>query len=267
MTQVPADRATLNDVEEISDRFLHRPAARPLVRLLLPTPVTPNQVTLMSGVAGVTAAVTLALGVDRPALRLASAGLLFASTVFDCVDGQLARARRTMSSNGMALDAAADVAVGFSMVVAAAYFASRHQGSPAPWLLMPLALASYGLHCFLFDVVKERYLADHRIAYASSKAVHAEAPARQGTLHWVFDLYWWAAGPIIRAQRRRRMSRPVIRGWTFVGPGTHMTCLYVAAAAAYVWPPALYMCLILFVAGMNALLLALFFVNPLPVRA
>jgi phosphatidylglycerophosphate synthase len=268
MTQVTADRAALNDVEEISDRFLHRPVAVPLVRLLLPTPVSPDQITLMSGVAGVAAGVTLALGVDRPLLRLASAALLFGSTVLDCVDGQLARARKTMSSGGMALDTAADVVVGFSMVVAATYFASRYQGSSLPWLLTPLVLASYGMHCLLFDIVKERYLADHRIAYASSKAVQAEAPPRQaGAMHWIFDLYWRVAGPIIRAQRRQMMSLGTLRAWTLLGPGTHMTFLYAATAIAYLWPPAVYFCLLLFGTGMNALLAALLANNASPVRA
>src|SRR5688572_6534889 len=98
MPSTVLNRADLNDVEELSDRFLHRPLALPLVRLLLPTQATPDQVTLMSGLAGVLAAVSLALGVDRPPLRLVSAALLLVATVFDCADGQLARARRTMSS-------------------------------------------------------------------------------------------------------------------------------------------------------------------------
>lgn len=268
MTHVTADRAALNDVEEISDRYLHRPLARPLVRLLLPTAVSPNHVTFMSGMTGVAAGVALALGIDRPPLRLVSAGLLLGATVFDCVDGQLARARKTMSSSGMALDTAADVLVGFSMVVAAAYFASRYHGSPLPWLLAPAVLASYGIHCFLFDIVKERYLADHGIDYASSKAVHAEAPAGEtGARHWIFEWYWRAAGPLIRAHRGQAMSRGLMRAWTAIGPGTHMTCLYLAAALAYVWPQAVYACLVLFFAGMNALMLALCCMNASPVRA
>jgi phosphatidylglycerophosphate synthase len=267
MTQVTADRAALNDVEEISDRFLHRPLARPLVRLLLPTPISPNHVTLMSGVTGVAAGVTLALGVERPPLRLASAALLLTSTVFDCADGQLARARRTMSPAGMALDAAADVVVGGSMTIAAAYFAAQYAASAGPWLIAPFVLASYGLHCLLFDIVKERYLADHRIVYASSKAVHAAAPARRGgPLRGLFDLYWRVAGPIINGPRAAAMGRRTIRAWSLLGPGTHMTLLYASAAMAYVWPPAIYVCLLIFFGGMNALLAALVATGAGPVR-
>ncbi len=37
-----------------------------------------------------------------------------------------------------------------------------------------------------------------------------------------------------------------------------MTCLYVAAAASYAWPPALLVCLLVFAGLMNAIMAALF---------
>jgi hypothetical protein len=59
------------------------------------------------------------------------------------------------------------------------------------------------------------------------------------------------------ATSRARIGRGSMRLWTVVGQGTHMTCLYVAAAAAYAWLPALYTCLLVFAVGMNIVVAAL----------
>ena len=51
----PSRVATVEDIEELPDWYLHRPVARRVVKLLLPTKVTPDEVTMWSGVAGVLA--------------------------------------------------------------------------------------------------------------------------------------------------------------------------------------------------------------------
>jgi hypothetical protein len=63
------------------------------------------------------------------------------------------------------------------------------------------------------------------------------------------------------------MGRRTIRAWSLLGPGTHMTLLYASAAMAYVWPSAIYLCLLIFFGGMNALLAALVATGAGPVRA
>jgi phosphatidylglycerophosphate synthase len=251
--------AALSDAEELSDLYIHRPIAARLVRALVPTPITPNQVTAFSAAAGVLAAVALARSGDRPALRLLSAGLLFASTVLDCSDGQLARAKNITSANGMALDAAADVVVGIAMVLAATAIVANDAGFVRAWLTAPVTLVSYAIQCFIFDVVKERFLAAHGLRYASSKALQAvERRERDGGIQgWLFDQYWRAAGPRIRTSALRRISPDAMRIWTLIGQGTHMTCLYAAAAVSFVWPPALLACLLVFSVVMNVLMIGL----------
>jgi phosphatidylglycerophosphate synthase len=251
--------AALSDAEELSDLYVHRPIAARLVRALVPTSITPNQVTALSAAAGVLAAVALVRSSDRPALRLLSAGLLFASTVLDCCDGQLARAKKIMSANGMALDAAADVVVGVAMVLAATAIAVRETGSARTWLIAPVALVSYGAQCFVVDVVKERFLAAHGLRYASSKARQADQrrEGSRGVRAWFFEQYWRAAGPLIRTSNLRRISPEAMRAWTLIGQGTHMSCLYVAAAISVVWPSALFACLLVFSVLMNVLMIGL----------
>jgi phosphatidylglycerophosphate synthase len=264
--------AALSDAEEFSDLYVHRPIAARLVRALVAAPITPNQVTLLSGATGLLAAVALARSADRPTLRLVSAALLFASTILDCCDGQLARAKNMMSANGVALDAAADVVVGSAMVLAATALVVQTGGAPRLWLLAPVALASYGLQCFFVDVMKERFLAAHGLRYASSKAVQADQRrARGGGVRaWLFALYWRAAGPLIRssdAASAGRISPAAMGLWTTVGQGTHMTCLYVAAAISYIWPPALLACLLVFAVVMNVVMAGLIVGGASPIRA
>lgn len=254
-----APSAAYVHAEELADHFIHRPLARPIVGMLLPTAISANQVTVAGGLLGALAGASLALGVVRPSLRLASAALLLASTVFDCVDGQLARARGTMSSHGMALDAAADVVVGLATIVAATYFAAAVFESPRLWLMAPAALASYAAQAFCFDVVKERYLVANRIEYASSKALEATRSGRdERQPHWVLQLWWRIVEPVMRRSRHAAPSRSQMRAWTFIGPGTHMCCLYLAAAASYWRPIAVVVCLVIFTGVMNVLLAVLF---------
>ncbi len=93
-------------VEEPLNRFYRYPVARVLVRGLLRTRISANQVTAVQPLVALVAACALAL----PGYR----GLLLAVVVFelrtvlDCADGTLARARGTASPAGHALDGLCD---------------------------------------------------------------------------------------------------------------------------------------------------------------
>ena len=87
-------------------RFFYRPLSRPITRLLLHTPITPNQVSI----------VVLALGVigcwltaqpGRNALILGAA-LILAGGIIDGCDGELSRLRLTSSKLGAWLDTVID---------------------------------------------------------------------------------------------------------------------------------------------------------------
>lgn len=271
----PGPRVSIaEDVEELTDRRIHRPLARPIVRLLAPTPVTPNQVTILSGVSGVLAGVCVAASGTRPLLRVAAALLLFASAVLDCADGQLARLRGRSSPGGGALDGLADEAVGFAVILAATYISQRQYG-PTTWLLGGVALISSAMQCLLFDAAKERYLARFDIPHAASKLVMAGARASgqsdsesrvtAGWLDRIFRGYvrriQWLGGQWPDTLEDRSLARRRIRWWTTLGMGTHVAVGYVAVAISTLWPPALYLCLLVFSTVMNAELLVLILRN------
>ena len=101
------------------NRFVCRPIAAVLVSAVKDTRVTPNQITLLSFVVGVVAAVLLV------ALR-GHAGLIIAvavyqlSYVLDCADGMLARWRGIASPAGHLLDFLMDELKAFAILAAAA---------------------------------------------------------------------------------------------------------------------------------------------------
>lgn len=83
--------------------YVFRPVSTPLVLLLAPTPVTPNQVTLASFGVALGAATVLIAWLGYPGLVVGTAVFSLAY-VLDCVDGMLARQRGTASPAGHLFD-------------------------------------------------------------------------------------------------------------------------------------------------------------------
>ncbi len=104
-------RASLkSDVsDELINTYVLRPAAGLIVRVLYPTSVTPNQVTLLSVLFGLLAA---ALYLTDGSVATAAAGLcITAKDLLDSADGQLARAKGEGSRAGRFLDSIGDILV------------------------------------------------------------------------------------------------------------------------------------------------------------
>jgi len=108
------------------DLVLHRRLARPLTRIAVRLGVTPNQLTLLSLLLGLAAALSL---------RTASVGnavvallLYVAAVVVDHADGQVARLTFTESTLGEWLDIGADTVVHAALVVAIGVSAAEASG-------------------------------------------------------------------------------------------------------------------------------------------
>lgn len=100
-------KSSLSD--ELINTYLLRPIAGFVVRVLYPTPITPNQVTIASTVAGLIAA---GFYLHHEAASTAIAGLLVTlKDLLDSVDGQLARARQQYTRIGRFLDSIGDFVV------------------------------------------------------------------------------------------------------------------------------------------------------------
>ncbi|HVU01177.1 MAG TPA: CDP-alcohol phosphatidyltransferase family protein [Polyangiaceae bacterium] len=148
-------------VEEPIDVWVHRPIAYVLAKALMPTPITPNLVTLGSIVLGLASGWAYFAPVPHH-MQMAGA-FLFSSAVFDCADGQLARMRKSSSRLGRMLDGVADLVVTTVAVAGAIWVLyQRHHGTPLETALV-LAMAGAttvtgSFHTTMYDHYKNVYL-------------------------------------------------------------------------------------------------------------
>lgn len=101
--------ATQKGVLDFPARYLHPLPENFLVRLFSPTPITPNQITICTGLIGFHATWLFAIGSYAPAILIA-----MLVNVLDGVDGKLARVKLLASRFGDRLDHILDVLFEFS---------------------------------------------------------------------------------------------------------------------------------------------------------
>jgi phosphatidylglycerophosphate synthase len=157
------------EVEEPIDLALHRPLAFVVAKAALRTPLTPNQLTVVSMLLGVLGGASLYLSsagrfFGAPLLvgHLAGAALLFWSAVVDCSDGMLARMRRTSSELGRMLDGVADLvtmaAVTFGSVAVIFQLYPGRTSMAAAVVLAALTVYTSQFHTSGYDFYKNVYL-------------------------------------------------------------------------------------------------------------
>ena len=129
-------------------RFWALGPARALARLLAPTRVRPNAVTLASGGLVLASAVAVGSGDDSWAARGFAASGLALALVLDTADGHLARLQGTASEFGRWLDANLDELGDMALHAAVAWAAFARSGQPA-WLVAGMA---YAMGKYLFYV-------------------------------------------------------------------------------------------------------------------
>lgn len=112
------------------DRLVSRRLSPAVTRLLLPTAVTPNAITIASTAIGVVGG--LLVGSEGTLGIVAGILCLLASDVLDCCDGELARLRGTSSRLGHALDVVGDTLVAVALLAGIALHL-LHAGTFPGW--------------------------------------------------------------------------------------------------------------------------------------
>jgi len=120
------------------DKYFNRPLARPMSKVLVHTPVTPNQVSVVSLTLGFVAVAVFCRGTYLD--FVVGAAIFQVSTILDCLDGDLARAVFKESRLGKWLDIIGDQVVHAALFVGIAYGVHR-AGSDAPVLLLGASAA------------------------------------------------------------------------------------------------------------------------------
>jgi phosphatidylglycerophosphate synthase len=127
--------------DELINTYLLRPAAGLIVWPLFYTPVTPNQVTVASVIAGLSAAFAYAQGTPK---AFFAAGLLVTlKDLLDSADGQLARAKNQYSRIGRFLDSIGDFIVDAAIFGVLGWLLYRLEGNP--WMLVLAFLGFLGI--------------------------------------------------------------------------------------------------------------------------
>ena len=129
------------------DVYFNRPVGRYLSKLLIHTPITPNQISILSMLIGLAAAWYFQTGVY--AATILGAVLLQVSAIVDCVDGDIARILFKESPLGKWLDITADQIVHLAVFAGIAVGLAR-QNSDAPELALGISavvgvLISFGV--------------------------------------------------------------------------------------------------------------------------
>jgi len=94
--------------DELINVYLQRPVAGIVVRALYGTPITPNQLTIVSTFFGIAGGIFLAAAETH---FVAAALCFYLKDIFDSADGQLARAKKIYSRRGRFLDSIGDYIV------------------------------------------------------------------------------------------------------------------------------------------------------------
>lgn len=149
------------EVEEPIDVFVHRPLGYVVALASFRTPISPDLITLLSIVAGLSAGLCIVW--PFPFHLPAGGALIFISAVLDCADGQLARMRKSSSSFGRMIDGVADL-ITTSAIVPATVWLLWQQYDTDPWIggtvvgLGICTIVTSSFHTGMYDHYKNVYL-------------------------------------------------------------------------------------------------------------
>ena len=182
-----------SSADGLVDRFFNRPVGRPLSKLLVRTPISPNQVSVVSILIGLAAAWFFAIG------NFITGALVFQlCAIIDCVDGDLARALFKQSRLGKWLDLGGDQVVHFSVFAGIGIGVARLDPS-VPALALGASAALGVLLCFAVIVRAMRQPAAQR-GPLLNKLLDATANRDFSVLVLILalfgrmDLFLWMAG-------------------------------------------------------------------------
>jgi phosphatidylglycerophosphate synthase len=119
-------------------RYLNRRFSVPIAAILRPTPVTPNQISVLALATGLAAAALIGAG-----WHIAGGALIQVSSIVDGVDGDLARAKHMASRFGGLFDSALDRYADAAIAAGMAWYAYEHESWREPLLVGMLAAVGF----------------------------------------------------------------------------------------------------------------------------
>jgi len=124
--------------DELINTYLLRPIAGIIVWMLYDTPITPNQVTIVSVLSGIVAALFYLKG--TPSAFIIAGLFILLKDILDSADGQLARAKQQQSRTGRFLDSIGDFVVDATVFGSIGWTLCKLNGD---WSMLCLALLGF----------------------------------------------------------------------------------------------------------------------------
>jgi phosphatidylglycerophosphate synthase len=272
------------EVEELLDIYINRKIAAPVVKLLLNTKITPNQVTIFSLFIGVGGAWLLIK--NYPSSPILFALSVYLALIFDCVDGQLARSRDQASLSGRILDGMVDYLNSAAFFIAMVEFTIKNSGMgiTSIWIWAVIGALSMFAHSIAHDLYRQNY-----ITYAIKDYPEKNYPTseinneyRGAFAHKEYSkiiiltlyLFYIKVQNIFHSQPGenknqyqydetfaiiyRRYNRSLIRAWSLIGMSAHLTCFFIASLIAYFDPRGFIWCFAFFITIMNPFMAVLY---------
>ena len=137
----------MREVEEIFDLYIYRPLAFLLVRAVYKTKITPNNITFIAILMGLTAGYFYSLG--KPVYFKAGAIFYLAFNILDCSDGQLARLKKNGNHIGRLIDGIGDYIATLAVYIGIAFGFVSKSGNPYYWFVF--ASFGRGEHSYSWD--------------------------------------------------------------------------------------------------------------------
>lgn len=274
--------AKVSVTDELLDAYVNRPLAQHIVNAVKPTRVTPNHLTFVSASLGTLAGALFTVDPSvQPYAPFAATVSLFASMVFDCSDGQLARARGGGSITGRIYDGLGDYVVAFSLHLGilltlgnrGAVLFGHALDARERFFLVLLAGVSMAVNSGRFDFYKQRYLAHidpNREPESPQLYLDAAAASDSPIDRLALRIFAWYVrmqqGPAFLrgvaeakecARDPQRVARfvdgngPLVRLWSFSGPTMHNALICLAAALVPVYPNAFLVYCVFAIVGVN----------------
>jgi|WetSurMetagenome_2_1015567.scaffolds.fasta_scaffold13486_4 phosphatidylglycerophosphate synthase len=231
--------------DELINTYLLRPIAHLFVRVIYPTSITPNQVTVASIVAGCFAAATYAFG-GTPYAPLA--GLLITlKDLLDSADGQLARAKQLYSRYGRFLDSVGDFVVNLLVFGAISILLYRESGWSPVFLLGCVGFVGISLRVSYHVFYQTSYLhlrdvyVVNRVTEEIGQEDLAGDPRTLRMQRLFLFLYGWQDrlmvridtwslnGPAGECREAWYGDRMALRLSGFLGPGTELFVLMICS--------------------------------------
>lgn len=145
------------EIEEFFDLFFYRPLAFLLVKIVYPTNITPNQLTIIAIFIGLVSGCVYATGLSGACIY--GAILFMFYNVFDCSDGMLARLKKNGTPIGRIIDGIADYLATAAVFVGLGIGYPDHTYSHSFWsLLLFLAALSNVIQSIMVDYYRNRFL-------------------------------------------------------------------------------------------------------------